>query len=156
MSWYAIYTTPHSGKKTAQRLTKYSDVEVFLPLISEKRVWSDRIRSVARPMFSSYVFIKTAEHRLRDLLVTEGVVRVVYYEGKPAVILDKEIVQIQRFVELSGSCTIEKGDTVEILMGAFKSISGKVQKIGKTHLYLFLEQLGVRLCVKIENSKKIG
>lgn len=154
MNWYAIYTTPRAEKKTAERLSKYSDVEVFLPLISEKRVWSDRIKIVQKALFSSYLFVSVEEHKLRELLITEGVVRVIYHDKKPAVISGKEIVEIRRFIDMADNCTIEEGDVVEILTGGFKSVSGKVQKIGKTHLFLYLEQLGVKVCVKRENSKK--
>lgn len=156
MNWYAIYTTPRAEKKTAERLSKSTTVEVFLPQINEKRVWSDRIKIVARPLFSSYVFVRTKDCHLRDFLSVEGVVRVIYYDKKPAILSDKEIAQIRRFVELTENGIVEVGDTVEILTGGLKSVSGKVQRIGKTHLYIYLEQLGASVCVRQENSKKVS
>lgn len=115
-------------------------------------MWSDRIKIVARPLFSSYVFVRTKDCHLRDFLSVEGVVRVIYYDKKPAILSDKEIAQIRRFIELTENGIIEVGDTVEILTGGLKSVSGKVQRIEKTHLYIYLEQLGASVCVCVSRE----
>jgi transcription antitermination factor NusG len=77
--------------------------------------------------------------------------RIVYYNGKPAIIRQKEIDAIKDFLQQSANHELLIGDEVEILAGAMKSVSGKVRKIKKTYLVLYLEQLGATVSVNLQN-----
>ena len=152
-NWYVIYTTPRAEKRVAERLLDLG-FKNYLPLISVKKIWSDRVKIVEQPLFNSYIFVQTNVEELRNLVRVEGVVRALYFSGEPAVVYEREIKQIAKFVKNAGICTIEQGDMVEILCGDLKSVSGEVVRIGKTHLYLYLEQLSATVCVKKENVLK--
>lgn len=154
-SWFVLYTAPRSEKKVKERV-EMEGVECFLPLHRTPRVWSDRVKMVDLPLFSSYLFVKTTDTELRKLLKLFGVVRIVYYNDKPAVIRQKEIDTILAFLELAAEKPLCTGDEVEILTGAMKCVSGKIRKIKKGYLILYIEQLGATVCVNSENVAPVN
>jgi transcription antitermination factor NusG len=142
LNWYVLYTSPRAEKQVHDRIAAL-EMEVWLPLHHAPRVWSDRVKIVEVPLFNSYIFIKCKEYELRDLLKVYGVSRIVFYDGKPAIIRQREIDAIKDFLEQAVNHTIMVGDEVKILTGSMKNISGKVKKIKKKYLFIYLEQMGV-------------
>ncbi|MDR3142795.1 MAG: UpxY family transcription antiterminator [Tannerellaceae bacterium] len=141
-NWYVLYTSPRAEKQVRDRLAA-REIEVWLPLHQAPRVWSDRVKIVELPLFNSYVFVKCKEHELHELLKVYGVSHIVFFDGKPAVIRQREIDAIRDFLEQAVNHTILIGDEVKILSGSMKNISGKVKKIKKKYLFIYLEQMGV-------------
>lgn len=148
--WYVLYTSPRAEKQVRERIS-LQNVECFLPLHRTPRAWSDRVKIVDVPLFHSYIFVRCHESQLYPLLYVYGVSRIVYYNGKPAIIRQKEIDAIKDFLQQSANHELLIGDEVEILAGAMKSVSGKVRKIKKTYLVLYLEQLGATVSVNLQN-----
>lgn len=151
--WYAIYTAPRAEKKLVERLGLLG-YEIFLPTIRVRKIWSDRIKMVDQVLFPSYVFVHCAPTNLRDIIYIEGAVKIVYYNNAPAQIREQDIQEIRNFILQAAECQIEIGEQVQILTGGLKLVTGKVTKIGRTHLYLYLEQLGAFVCVRKDNVKK--
>jgi transcription antitermination factor NusG len=73
-------------------------VESYCPLNKVRRKWSDRIKIIEEPLFKSYVFVKVAESDRTGIRMTDGVINFVYWNGKPAVIRDREIHAIKLFL----------------------------------------------------------
>lgn len=147
-NWYVLYTSARAEKQVRERIAA-KGIECWLPLHRAPRVWSDRVKMVDIPLFNSYVFVRCKDHELRELLKVYGVARIVYYDGRPAIIRQKEIDAIKEFLEQAANHTLLVGDEVEILSGAFKNISGKVKKINKKYLVLYLEQVGLSVSVDL-------
>ena len=116
---------------------------------------SDRVKIVELPLFNSYLFVRCTDPELRNLTRVYGVARIVYYNGKPAVVRQKEIDAIQDFLDQASEHALCPGEEVEILCGAMKHVSGKVKKIKKNHLVLYLEQLGATVCVKLDDVARV-
>jgi transcription antitermination factor NusG len=154
--WYVLYTAPRAEKKAEQRL-KQNDLQTFLPLHLSPRRWSDRIKMVEVPFLPSYLFVRTTEHDLRSLVSIQGVSRIVFYNGKPAVIRDKEIKAIELFLEQARTREISYSLEEEVLIacGPLKDISGKIKRVKKKFLVLYLEQLGVTVSVGIDKIIKM-
>ena len=148
--WYALYTKPRFEKRIKERLES-NGYESYLPLHRTPRVWSDRIKMVDIPLFNSYIFVKCREFEILSLLRINGIVRVVFYNGKPAVIRQVEIDAIQAFLKEAEGRVLCAGDDVEILAGSMKSKSGKIVMIKKKYLVLRVEQLTATVCVKMDN-----
>ncbi|MDR0796371.1 MAG: UpxY family transcription antiterminator [Tannerella sp.] len=153
--WYVLYTQPRAEKRVHERLQTLVD-ECYLPLHRAPRVWSDRIKIVEKPLFSSYIFVRCAESQLYNLLKVNGVVRMVYYSGKPAVLRKNDIHEIKLFLEQAANSQLCEGEEVEILRGAFKHISGKIRKIKKKYLLLYIEAIGSVVCVNTTNVAHIN
>lgn len=154
-NWYVLYTAPRAEKQVKERLTA-QNVECWLPLHRTPRVWSDRVKMVDIPLFTSYIFVRCTDSVLRSLLQVYGVSRIVYYNGKPAIVRQKEIDAIQVFLEQAAEHPLCTGDEVEILCGAMKNVSGKIKKIKKNHLLLYLEQLGATVCVSLGEVARVN
>ena len=56
--WIAVYTKPRHEKTVEKELQK-KGFEVYLPLLKQRRKWSDRKKWVEFPLFRSYIFVKT-------------------------------------------------------------------------------------------------
>ena len=154
-NWNVLYTAPRAEKQVKERIAALG-VECFLPLHRTPRVWSDRVKIVEVPLFSSYIFVRCPDTVLRDLLQVYGVIRIVFYNGKPAIVRQKEIDAIEDFLGQAAEHELCAGEEVEILTGAMKHVSGKVKKIKKNHLLLYLEQLGATVCVKMDDVARVN
>ncbi len=154
-NWYALYTAPRAEKQVNDRIAGLG-IDCWLPLHRCPRVWSDRVKIVDLPLYTSYIFVHCEETKLRELLRVYGVSRIVYYDGKPAIIRQKEIDAIREFLDMAAGKKLYVGDEVEILCGALKNVSGKVRKIKKNYLVLFLEQMGATVCVNLEEVAPVN
>ena len=93
--WYAIQTRAKHEKKVATELRE-TGMEVFLPMLTEIRQWSDRRMSVEVPLFSCYLFVNvdsSAEARI-SILRAAGVLRFVGGHHEEAAIPDRDIENI--------------------------------------------------------------
>jgi transcription antitermination factor NusG len=146
--WFVLYTSPRAEKQVIERI-KRQNIACWLPLHRCPRIWSDRIKIVDVPLFHSYVFVQCSENQLHFLLKVYGISRIVYYNGKPAVIRQQEIDAIKDFLQQSANHPLLVGEEAEILVGAMKHVSGKVKKINKTYIVLYIEQLGATVSVNL-------
>ena len=134
-------------------------VEHFLPRLKVMRKWSDRVKVVEVPLFSSYVFVRCLQSELGNLSRIYGVVRIVYYNGRPAKVREEEIGRVREFVRRADRCELVTGDRVAVVCGLLKGeerlVSGQILQVQRDYLVLYLEQLGVKACVKKCEVKKI-
>ena len=149
VNWYVLYTAPRAEKKVDERLRERG-VESYLPLHRSPQVWSDRVKMVDKPLFTSYVFVRCTETEALSFVKTiYGVARVVFYNGRPAIIRSSEIDAIRDFLKQAANHQLTVGEEAEILSGPLKSVSGIVQKIGRNRLRLHIEQIGVTVTVDL-------
>lgn len=149
-NWYVLYTSPRAEKQVRDKIMARG-IKCWLPLHKSPRIWSDRIKIVEMPLYSSYVFVYCQEVQLRELLLVYGVSRIIYYNEKPASIRQEEIDAIENFLKQAEGRQLYIGEEVEILCGAMKHVSGKIKKIKKNHLVLHVEQIEATICVKLED-----
>ena len=148
--WYTLYTKPRFEKRVKEEL-EANGYECYLPLHRTPRVWSDRVKLVDMPLFSSYIFVRSKEFDIRSLIRINGVVRIVFYDGKPAIIRPQEIDAIKLFIGAAEGKILCTGDDVEILAGSMKNRSGKIVNVKKKYLILRIEQLAATVSINIEN-----
>jgi transcription antitermination factor NusG len=156
--WYVVYTKPRSEKKVAERLERQG-FEVFLPLNKTVRQWSDRKKKVEVPLFNSYLFVHLDLARDQyPVLDVEGVVRFVYYLGKPAVVREQEIERIrfilQNYTEIE-AFALQPGASVRITGGSLKGNTGTVAEQKNDTVTLVLDTVGFCLTARIPVSQVI-
>ena len=152
MSWYAIYTKPRHEKKVNAKLTD-KDIETFLPLITRKRLWKDRKKNVEMPLFSSYLFVNF-EYKYRfDVLETDGVVKIINFNGVPAVVPDWQIESLRQMLTnpktLQLESYIQPGELVEVTEGPMQGMRGTVV-LRKNSNRLVLSIEGIMQSVSVE------
>src|SRR5690606_20682493 len=98
MPWFVLYTKPRAEKKTAEQLARMG-VEVYCPVVRTMRQWSDRKKKVDIPLFSSYLFVNLTEEERNVVFRASGVVRYLFWLGKPAVVRQEEIDTIREWLD---------------------------------------------------------
>ncbi|KAF2513521.1 UpxY family transcription antiterminator [Flavobacterium foetidum] len=152
MNWYVIYTKPKWEKKVAEKLEQ-SGIECYCPLITQIKQWSDRKKKVEVPLFNSYVFVRLEEAERNSVFQVSGVVRYLFWLGKPAIVKDEEIEIIKSSLKSPNIAdvtvtAIQVGDKIKLESGAFSNQEAIVQEVSKTHYILILESLGCILKIK--------
>lgn len=152
MNWYVIYTKPKWEKKVAERLLEIG-IESYCPVITQIKQWSDRKKKVEVPLFNSYVFVKLLESERNSVFQISGVVRYLFWLGKPAIVRDEEISVIKKSLaspNLSdvSVTSIQVGDRIKLETGAFTNQDAIVKEVSNTHYILVLESLGCVLKIK--------
>ena len=155
--WLAIYTKPRWEKKVATLLTQ-KGIETYCPLNKVRRKWSDRVKLVEEPLFKSYVFVKISEEERTPVRMTDGVINFVYWDGKPAVIKDKEITVIRQFLNDHENVALVKidlqlGQQVRITGGPLMDLEGKVLEVKNKIVKVLIESLGYMLVADIDKNK---
>jgi transcription antitermination factor NusG len=155
--WLAVYTRPRWEKKVNQ-LLKEKGAESYCPLNKIKRKWSDRVKVVEEPLFKSYVFVKVSDEDRTMVRMTPGVINFVYWEGKPAVIKEKEIVNIRKFLDEYENVEVQPmhlkvDQRVKITTGPLMDQEGKILAIRHKTAKIAIDSLGYILVAYIDRSK---
>jgi transcription antitermination factor NusG len=155
--WLAIYSRPRWEKKVNQLLLE-KGFESYCPLNKVRRKWSDRIKIVEEPLFKSYVFVKVSDEDRTGVRMTPGVINFVYWEGKPAVIKEKEINIIKRFLNEYENVEVQPmnlqvNQRVKITTGPLMDQEGKVLSLQRKAVKVAIDSLGYILVAYIDRTK---
>lgn len=151
-NWYVVYTKPKWEKKVAEKLTEVG-IECYCPLITQMKQWSDRKKAIEVPLFNSYVFVQLEDGNRNSVFQVSGVVRYLFWLGKPAIVKDGEIEIIKTSLRAPNISdisvtSIQVGDRIKLETGAFSNQDAVVQEISNTYYTLVLESLGCVLKIK--------
>lgn len=156
-SWLAIYTRSRTEKKVAEELVS-KGIETYLPLEKKLKQWSDRKKWVYEPLFRSYVFIKVPLNNYQPALNTPGVVALVKFEEKPAVIPDSQIKAVKEILESEESYEVtsdafDVGEHIKIEQGSLKGLEGElIQHMNRYKVLIRITTINQNLLVKINPS----
>ena len=154
--WHVIYTKAKWEKKVDTLLLQ-KGFESWCPLQKKERQWSDRKKIIEEPLFRSYVFVKVSKDQYTQLLSTNGVVRFLYFDKKPAIIRDKEIELIKKYlgesytnIEVVDMSNIPAQTKVSVNQGLFMGQKGEVVKSGKKSVFVRLESINMMMIVEFK------
>lgn len=155
VNWKVLYVASRSEKRVSQRLNDLGLI-AYVPLRTEKRKWSDRLKTVSTPMISGYVFVQVADKDRDMVFKSQGVLNFVRYNGGDAVVRDIEIEALKSieqkgyYVEGESSNSFKEGEKVLIKYGPFKGLEGSVRSIANENIYrISIESIGYALTVKV-------
>ena len=156
LKWYAVHTRQRWEKKIAHLLEK-KGIEQYCPLNKIFRQWSDRKKLVLEPLFNSYVFIRVADTDHLKVKQTDGVLGLVHWLGKPAVIKDEEIETIKHFLNDHQNVQLEKvavnvNDKVRIIQGPLLSMEGSIVEVMNHSVKVILPSLGFSMTAQVHRS----
>ena len=154
--WVAVYTQSRAEKQVLARLEQQG-FETYLPIIEIKRHWSDRIKMVKTPLFSSYLFVKIKKNEPILVRKTPGVVYIVAFHNEITTIPEQEIENIRQFIAQKQEIFVEqtqrlkKGSTVRIVEGPFSGMVGTLIDDNKRgNFAVKIDALGVSLVTQID------
>ena len=163
-NWYVIYTKSRQEKKVAELLIKRG-YEVYCPVVKIKKAWSDRLKTVEEPLLKSYCFVKCTDIERSDVHYVTGVVRFLYWLGKPAVVKQNIINELQNNLSNYSvdSIQIERitaGENLVVKTGSFVNQVGKALEVKGSRIVMLLEQLGIKITIdttqnRVEMVRKI-
>jgi len=154
--WLAVYTRPKWEKKVA-KLFNNKKVENYCPLNRVERRWADRKKVIQEPLIASYVFVHADVSEYIMIKETDGVLNLVHWLGKPAVIRDSEIESLKKFLDDYSNVTLEKievnvNDDVKITYGPLIAREGKVIEVQYNYVKIALPSLGYSLHAQVHKS----
>jgi transcription antitermination factor NusG len=155
-NWYVVYTKPRWEKKV-YALLLHQHIEAYCPLNKVRKRWSDRIKWVEEPLFTSYVFVRVEEAEHSQVRMLAGVVNFVYWLGKPAIVKNSEIQIIRKFLNeydevWSEPFDIQKDATVVIRQGAFMNKEARVVKVVNKKVRVLIDSIGYALVAVVSKS----
>jgi len=155
--WFAVYTKPRWEKKVHRSLTQLG-FESYCPLNKVRKKWSDRMKIVEEPLFKSYVFVHTEDALRPEIRFVDGVLNFVYWNKKPAIIKDEEIIEIKKFlseyddVEVK-TIDVRPADEVMVNSGVMMGAKGRVLRVmGNNMVEVRIESLGFVLTAKFDKK----
>jgi transcription antitermination factor NusG len=90
LPWYAVHVRSNC-ERLVHRALEDKGYELFLPMYSEQRRWSDRVKQVDVPLFPGYVFCRFDSQDRLPVLQAPGVVQIVGNGKLPVPIAEEEI-----------------------------------------------------------------
>jgi transcription antitermination factor NusG len=156
--WHAVYTKPRWEKKV-NALLLAKGIVTYCPLNRVRKKWSDRVKMVEEPLFKSYVFVHVNTTEQARVRMTNGILNYVYWNGKPAIIKDKEIDTIKKFMNeyeevVARPFEVQPNQRVRIDRGILMNQEGIVQKVMRNNVELVIESLGYMLVASV-NKKNV-
>lgn len=155
-NWYVIYTKPQCEKKVAALLTK-KKIENFIPMACAEAQHSRRNKVVQKPLFKSYVFVCITEQEAVLLRQVDGVINLLYWLGKPAVIQEAEINAIREFtfdyqnIELEKLCVNTIGMEKSIFRSSYE-MEGNMLAVKNKTIKINLPSLGYAMIANFKED----
>lgn len=115
------------------------------------------MKTVEEPLFKSYVFVKITEEEGTKVRMVNGVLNFVYWLGKPAVVKEKDIELIQKFLNEYENVSVEpieleENMKVRVQRGAFTDEHATVIKVLNNKVQLRIENIGYSLVAVVDKS----
>ena len=144
-----VYTIPRWEKKVALLLLA-KGIDHYCPLNKVTKQWSDRRKIVIEPLFKGYVFVRVKELEKWEIKNVEGILNYVYWQGKPAVVKDKEIDTIKKFLQEFTDVQVINpqlavNNKVLIRQGVLMNYQGIVVEVSGSRAKVKINSMGLEL-----------
>ena len=151
MKWFVLYTKSNCEIKVANALNRIG-ITAYCPVYKQVKQYSDRKKKVEVPLLRSYVLVYIKDKDRNRVFDIHGVVRYVFWLGKPAIVRDNEIELMKNnlsgnYYEISVN-SLQKGSSYTIPSGPFNGHRGIVVNLFKNSIKLELVSLGILLTLK--------
>ena len=153
--WLAAYVKMHHEKKVRDRLREMN-IECFLPVQEEIRLWSDRKKKVERVLIPMMIFVYVYSDEQRSVITLPSVIRYMVLRGEhtPTVIPVAQMEQFRFMIDFSDtpvrfeSQPLRPGEKVRVIKGSLAGLEGElIIADGKSGVAIRINQLG---CAMVE------
>jgi transcription antitermination factor NusG len=151
--WFILYTKANQEIKVSEQL-KEMNISCFCPTVTIFKEYSDRKKKVLKPLLPSYVFVFIEEIKRNDVFSVFGIVRYMFWLGKPATVREFEIELMKQYLNgIFQSVSLTKftrGQLYKISEGVFSGRIGKVVETKKNKIKLELQSLGMIVTLRLK------
>jgi transcriptional antiterminator RfaH len=128
-AWYCICTKRYKEHWVARQLRESgNEVEVYLPLLRQRRTIRRQLKWVIEPLFPGYLFARfSTENRFRAVRYTPGVAGLVSTCGGWPLEVDEAIIATLQQRAVNGYVEIQPalfspGEELEVIVGPFQNL----------------------------------
>ena len=150
-NWFVVYTRPQQELKVSDQLSAMG-ITNYCPTITLVKKYSDRKKKVIKPLISSYIMVFLEKNQRERVFACTGIIRFLFFLGKPAVVPNFEIAQMQDHLKGVYNdikiTTLSVGQIHTIAEGPFSGLSGRVVQTDKIKVKLELASLGISITLK--------
>ena len=154
--WFALRVKPHA-EKSVDRVLRSHGIESLLPLYTDRRAWSDRIKSLDRPLFPGYLFCRPSPDTPLKIVTIPGAVGFVGFGAGPEPIPAPEIHALERILDsgrrLRPLAILHEGQAVQVRSGPLAGLHGRILRIKSDHcLVVSVELLQRSVAVTLDGD----
>jgi transcription termination/antitermination protein NusG len=154
--WFALRVRSNAERAVRHALRAYG-IEEFLPLVRTVSQWSDRVKTIERPLFPGYLFARVDPRNASLVAWIPGVVSFLPSNLEPIPVDAAEIESIRLLcssmlpLQVSDSSeSFDVGETVTIERGALSGLRGVVTHAkGRRRLVVAVEMLHRTVSVEL-------
>jgi transcription antitermination factor NusG len=152
--WFAVQTRSRFEKKVASQLER-KGLCVYLPLLAERRIWSDRKKTVTSPLFPGYAFVQIDESRAirQRVLQTSGLIGFVHFGGMVIPVPQKQIDDLQFLQRANTDFAlhpfVRAGQKVRVRSGCLNGLEGMVLEQNKRNLVISIEAIQRSIAIEM-------
>ena len=151
--WFVLCTKPHQELKVADKLSQLG-ITSYCPTVTTIKQYSDRKKKVKKPLISSYIMVFIEDKNRVDVFSVFGVVRYLFWLGKPAVISENEICFMKNHLngvyKSVSQTNLKKGQFYKITEGPLAGSIGRVIETQKNKIKLELKSIGMLVTLNRE------
>jgi transcription antitermination factor NusG len=121
------------------------------------RQWSDRRKTVIEPLFKGYVFVHVTGKDKWEVRDIRGILNFVHWQGKPAIVQDKEMETIRKFLQEFSDVEVldqqmEVGKEVVIKQGLLMNYKGILIEVAGNKAKVRIDSMGLQLSAVFEKK----
>ena len=155
-NWYAVYTWAHHERRVAEMMAQRK-LRGFLPVYRSLRRWKDRRKQMELALFPGYVFVRMALRDRLRVLELPSVVRLVSFNGQPAVLPEAEIEQLRQRLSRGGCLEphpyLRVGRRVRVSGGPMQGLEGIiVRRKDRCRVVFSLDLIMRSVAVEVDES----
>lgn len=150
--WQLVYTVARHERTVAAQL-KCRCVDYFLPLYEVTHHWGNRSVKLELPLFPSYLFVRLNESNRRDVVTIPGIVSIVSFQGRPALVPEEQIAAIQsalRFRRAHPYSYLASGNRVLITSGPLSGIIGVIDRVKGFRVIISVDCITSSIAIEAE------
>jgi transcription antitermination factor NusG len=138
-AWFALRVKSNFEKTTSQILLQ-KGYEAFLPTYHTRNRWSDRIKTVERPLFPGYLFCRFHHGDRLPILITPGVVGLVGLGKTPVPVPEAEIEAVDAIIRSGLPAMpwpfLRVGQRLVLERGPLRGVEGILQEIKSRYRFV--------------------
>ena len=150
-NWFVLYTKPKQELRVVDELSKIG-IYSYCPTVKMMKQYSDRKKKIEKPLIPSYIMVYIEESKRKSVFSIPGIVRYLFWLGKPAIVHENEINIMKKHLEgVYSSISISKliiGQLYKISEGPLAGNTGKIVEMKKNKVKLELASLGMIVVLK--------
>ena len=150
-NWFVLYTKPKQELRVVDELSKIG-INSYCPTVKMIKQYSDRKKKIEKPLIPSYIMVYIEESKRKSVFSIPGIVRYLFWLGKPAMVHENEINIMKKHLEgVYSSISISKliiGQLYSIAEGPLAGNRGKIVEMKKNKVKLELASLGMTVVLK--------